>query len=240
MTWPRDIGVPLSQRNDKDLTNVDRHDYRSVLCMGKGQQIVLESSSWPLLQWFWRFSDPRLDPDLLSVLERLVVQYEATGCTWGKEFLSEAERLNDFLSSKVKRVATAADRKRQVIRSQPGIYVIQAGAGLSHPSSTSRSQWLKDSAHRVKERDEAAVRAKVTAEAHEAKQAEEKCIQKAEYDARMTRYLEGQQAEARQVRQAATAAEKHMVIDLSDLGNDSDVDLDKLTDVQGIIDISNL
>ncbi|KAJ7589994.1 hypothetical protein C8J56DRAFT_888192 [Mycena floridula] len=260
MARPRDIGVPPSQRNDKDLTAVDWHDYRSVLCMGKGQHIG-NISRWLSACWnhrpghfcdrFGGFLTPRLDPDLLSVLEKLVVQYEATGCAWGEEFLSEAERLriinstlvyrpSDFLSPEVKRVAAAADKKRQVIRSQPGIYVIQAGAGLSHPSAMSRSQRLKDSARRVKEREEAAVRAKEAAEAREAKEAEEKRIWKAEYDARMTRYLEGQRAEARRIRQAATAAEKHTVIDLSELGNDSDVDLDKLTDAQGIIDVSNL
>ncbi|KAJ7589332.1 hypothetical protein C8J56DRAFT_1075861 [Mycena floridula] len=220
MARPQDIGVPPSQRNDKDLTAVDWHDYRSVLCMGKGQHIG-NISHWLSACWnhrpghfcnhFGGFLTPRLNPELL-VLEKLVVQYEATGCAWGKEFLSEAEclriinstliyRPSDFLFPEVKRVAAAADKKRQVIQSQhsafsdhatAGIYVIQAGAGLSHPSAMSWSQ-------RLKEHEEVAVQAKEAAEAREAKEAEEKRIWKAEYDARMTRYLEGQRAEARQI-----------------------------------------
>ncbi|KAJ7589283.1 hypothetical protein C8J56DRAFT_888873 [Mycena floridula] len=90
MARPRDIGVPPSQRNDKDLTAVDWHDYRSVLCMGKGQHIG-NISHWLSACWnhrpghfcnhFGGFLTPRLNPELL-VLEKLVVQYEATGCAW--------------------------------------------------------------------------------------------------------------------------------------------------------------
>ncbi|KAJ7585728.1 hypothetical protein C8J56DRAFT_892415 [Mycena floridula] len=267
LTRPQDVGVPMNQRNDKDLTAVDLHDYHSVLCMGKGQ-CFNNVTRWLSACWnhrpghfcdgFGGFLTPKLDPDLLLVLERLVVQYEDTGCAWGERFLSEGEwlriinsplvyRPSDFLSPDVKRVAAAADQKKKekVVRSQhtisfcSGIYVIQAGAGLSHPSTMSQSQRLKDTARRVKEREEAAARVKEAVEARERKEAEEKHVQKADYDARMTRYLEGLQAEAKRVRQAATAAEKHEVIELSD-SDDSDVDLDRLTDAQGIIDISNL
>ncbi|KAJ7595886.1 hypothetical protein C8J56DRAFT_884038 [Mycena floridula] len=256
---PGNIGVPYDQRNDRSLTAVDLHEYHSVLCMGKGQRLS-NIARWLSACWnhlpghfcdrFGGFLTPGIDPDLLLVVEKLVVEYEATGCAWGQEFLSEGERsrivdsllvyrASDFLSPEVKRVAAAVDNKKKVIRSQPGIYIVQAGAGLAHPSTMSRSQRLKDSARRIKEREDAAVRAKEAAAVREAREAEDKRIRKAEYDVRMTRYLEAQRAEVRCVRQATAAAEMHVVIDLSD-SDHSDVDLDKLTNADGIIDISDL